>query len=208
MQINREQLTELAFNNPQLALLIIQETPIMKPTAYEVRGEFVTGGNRGQELQFAFNNRVFNDVWVQRVEYTVQRPNYAPTSPLRGWFEEFNKRNPGIDIYMTLDQTDKYDTTQTPQPIENIFAPSGSTEPRGFMAWKGLVIQKTGTPILTMRLTRDLDVNEVSSEIPLIVRITFMCLELRGCHYGGISRLQALAQLRAMGIMVGAPDPA
>lgn len=202
MDLNRQQLEELAFHNPVLALLIVKEAPQFKPTSYEVKATFLESGV-GTPLELGFAQRVFNDVWVQRVEYTVQRPLYAAGSPLRGFFEEYNKKNPGIDVYMKLDQTDTYDVTQTAQPIENIFAPSGVTEPKGFMGWRGLVIQRIGTPFMKLTLTRTLQ----QDEIPYIVRIAFHVLELRGCRYGEVSKLEALAQLRGMGFCVGAPDP-
>ncbi len=196
MDIGMSQLKEIALASPQLALILAKEQPVLRPVAFEVKATFVSG-EMGAAVESAFEQRVFNDCWIQRVQYTVQRPNYAIGSPLRAFFEEQNKRSPSVDVLGKIDCEETWDFTRTPVPIETVFGSSGDTQ--GFMAFNGVVIPARGSPWMRFCLTRPLS----ESEIPYIVRVVFSVLEMKGSRYGSITKGDAITELRAMGIYCG-----
>ncbi len=199
IDITRELLINVGQSNPQLACALM-EFPMLTPDSYEVRAEFTTGTD-GTPLEAAFSRRTLADVWVQRVTYTVQRPAYQQGSPLLAWSDDFNTRHPYVDVYGKIDAENTEDFTQGEVPIETIFAPVGSNYPDGMLHYRGLVIPRNGSPWMRLTLRRALAVDEV----PYIVRIVFLVLSLRGCRYGGISRLEAIAQLKAAGLTPALP---
>jgi len=135
------EISALSYANPRLAYVLVTNRAALRPNSYEVRGEFTTG-NVNDFVEVAFRSRLYADAWVQRVQYTIQRPNYATGSPLKFWFDRQMRETPYIDVYGKIDGVDTWDFTNTPQPIENLFAASGNSMPDGMLSDKGIVLPR------------------------------------------------------------------
>lgn len=190
------EISALSYANPRLAYVLVTNRAALRPNSYEVRGEFVTG-NVNDYIEVNFRSRMYADAWVQRVQYTIHRPRYATGSPLKAWFDRQTREAPYIDVYAKIDGVDTWDMTNTPQPLENLFAASGNSQPDGMISDKGIVLPRDSTPFMKLTLTRQLE----ETEIPYIVRISFHCQELMGCRMTEISLLEAVARLRSIGYL-------
>lgn len=183
-------LRSIAMLNPRLALMLTRGQPLA-PRAYNIRIQF-DQGTSGETIDSEMDERLYQDVWIQNLAYTVRRPNANEGVIDRAQVDEYTKLNPYVDVEMRVAGTEKYELTNSLTPLENI---AQSRNVRDYLnkAWTLGVDQN-------LKVRGVLQRNLAEDELPYLVILTLTVIEVSGCNLHTIAYADAVCALKTMGI--------
>ena len=184
-------LRTLALYNPKLAFMLTRGQP-METQFLNIEFQF-DSIDANQTLRGAqFSDKMFQFFWIQHIFYTVRRPtfNYGVFGAREQ--DEYAKRNPYVDIHMRMVGRERYILTQGMTPLENIADPAGSIHPRKY-DW---VLTEDSNISVDAENTRAF----AETEVPYIIRMTFVGKQLSGCKLPGNGWDEVVCQLRNEGL--------
>ena len=189
----------LALYNPKLAFMLTRGQP-MEQQFYDIDVQF-DSPSADQILRGAmFSDKLFQFFWCQHILYTIRRPTYN-----NGVFgareqDEYAKRNPYLDVHFRITGEEKFYITQELTPVECIADPAGTVNPREY----DIVFTENSNVSIDVQNTRTF----ADTEVPYILRLTFVGKQLSGCKLPGCGFDAVVCQLRKEGLYPEVQDAA
>jgi hypothetical protein len=185
-------LRTIALLNPRLALMLARGQPLA-PRAYNM-GLLFDAGAVGTIIRNSFQERMYQDGWIQSFTYTIRCPLADAGSIWKLAVDTMRKQNPYISIDMRVEGPDRFEITNGPTPIENAITTLNEYRNLLNKAW---VIGRDSNLFVAATLDRNFSDGEFG-EIPMTLWITMNCLELSGCNLRAIGFSEAVCALKRM----------
>jgi len=177
----------LALYNPKLAFMLTRGQPL-SPRIYDVTFQWDAPAANRVVTGIRLDENMYQMFWVKYMLYTVRRPLFNPGVFGQRQQDEFTKLNPYIDVSFKTTGRDKNEFTGNMTPLENLATPSTTTNPRP-LDW---VLSQDSNISMKAVNTRAF----AEEEVPYIVTLSMVGLELSGCELPGCSYDEVICTLR------------
>ncbi len=190
-----EWIANLAVLNPKVAYALVLQAP-RAPILLNIEASFATGApNKPIEAQLS--SFLADDVWVEDIVYTVQRPNAYVGNILKEQSDANNQLIPGVDVKIIAGSAPHYLLSPDFVPLQNV-APIFERRGSDWTLDQGTTIHAEFV------LTRTLFDAPGNSELPYNIDITFLGQQFFDRFLQKVTDTQARECLRKMGFWV--PD--